>query len=74
VVASPKPITIVEKQEIRRLVGLDFIVVCCGGGGIPVVREDRTFAGVDGVYAQGFLITRAQPAGMEVAYHGKRYH
>lgn len=48
-VASPKPITIVEKNEIQQLIDLDFIVICCGGGGIPVVREDRTFSGVDAV-------------------------
>lgn len=49
VVASPRPITIVEKSEIRTLVGLDFIVICCGGGGIPVIREGRAFHGVDAV-------------------------
>lgn len=49
VVASPRPVTIVEKSEIRELIGMDFIVVCCGGGGIPVVREGRAFHGVDAV-------------------------
>jgi carbamate kinase len=49
VVASPEPITIVEKEEIRRLIEMDFIVICCGGGGIPVMREGRTFSGVDAV-------------------------
>ncbi len=49
VVASPRPVTIVEKKEIRTLIGMDFIVICCGGGGIPVIREGRTFCGVDAV-------------------------
>lgn len=49
VVVSPKPVTIVEKREIRRLLENGFIVVCCGGGGIPVIREGRSFAGVDAV-------------------------
>lgn len=49
VVASPKPITIVEKREIKKLIEMDFIVICCGGGGIPVIREGRTFSGVDAV-------------------------
>jgi carbamate kinase len=49
VVASPKPLTIVEKREIRRLIDLDFIVTCCGGGGIPVTKEGRAFHGVDAV-------------------------
>ena len=49
VVASPRPRTIVEKREIRTLIESDFIVICCGGGGIPVVREGRAFSGVDAV-------------------------
>ncbi len=49
VVGSPQPMTIVERREIRTLIDLDFIVICCGGGGIPVVREDRGFQGVDAV-------------------------
>jgi len=49
VVASPIPLTIVEKKEIQRLIDQDFIVICCGGGGIPVVREGRRFCGVDAV-------------------------
>ena len=49
VVASPDPVTIVEKREIQRLIGQDFIVICCGGGGIPVVRDGRRFCGMDAV-------------------------
>lgn len=48
-VVSPQPQTIVEKREIRKLIEMDFIVICCGGGGIPVVREGRSFSGVDAV-------------------------
>jgi carbamate kinase len=48
-VASPRPITIVEKREISKLIDMDFIVICCGGGGIPVIREGRSFYGVDAV-------------------------
>ncbi len=49
VVASPEPVTIVERREIRQLVDMDFIVICCGGGGIPVIRHGRAFQGVDAV-------------------------
>lgn len=49
VVASPKPVTIIEKREIQRLIDSGFIVICCGGGGIPVVRNGRAFNGVDAV-------------------------
>ncbi len=38
-----------EKREIRQLIEMDFIVICCGGGGIPVIREGRSFCGVDAV-------------------------
>ena len=30
VVASPRPVTIVEKREIRKLIDMGFIVICCG--------------------------------------------
>jgi len=49
VVASPKPLNIVEHREIKKLIDLDFIVICCGGGGIPVVRKERKFRGVEAV-------------------------
>ena len=49
VVASPRPVTIIEKREIKKLIEMDFIVICCGGGGIPVIREGRAFSGVDAV-------------------------
>jgi carbamate kinase len=57
-VASPQPVTIVEKREIRKLIQLDFIVICCGGGGIPVIREGRSFAGVDAVIDKDLVSAR----------------
>ena len=39
VVASPEPIQIVELSAIRLLVDSGALVVCTGGGGIPVVRD-----------------------------------
>jgi carbamate kinase len=49
VVASPKPLAIVERREIKKLIELDFIVICCGGGGIPVIHKGRKFRGVEAV-------------------------
>jgi len=39
VVPSPLPSAILEIDVIRRLVQSGFLVICCGGGGIPVVRN-----------------------------------
>jgi carbamate kinase len=39
VVASPKPLQVVETSTIRLLVDAGVIVICAGGGGIPVVRD-----------------------------------
>jgi carbamate kinase len=67
VVASPKPITIVEKREITRLIEMDFIVICCGGGGIPVIREGRTFCGVDAVIDKDLASAKlAQEVGVDI--------
>ncbi|MGA2402382.1 MAG: carbamate kinase [Syntrophobacteraceae bacterium] len=49
VVASPRPVTIIEKREIKRLIDMGFIVIACGGGGIPVIRHGRAFHGIDAV-------------------------
>ena len=50
VVPSPDPKEIVELDVIRQLVRDHAIVICTGGGGIPVVREpDGTLRGVEAV-------------------------
>jgi len=67
VVASPRPVTIVEKREIRSLIQMGFIVICCGGGGIPVIREGRSFAGVDAVIDKDLASARlAQEVGVDL--------
>ncbi|NUR62074.1 MAG: carbamate kinase [Catenulispora sp.] len=39
VVASPEPLRVLDAGAVRTLVEAGFVVVACGGGGIPVVRE-----------------------------------
>lgn len=55
VVASPRPVRIVEKDSILNLLDHEFIVVACGGGGIPVVRTpDGDHHGVAAVIDKDF--------------------
>src|SRR5690606_4954096 len=41
VIASPKPLAIQEINAIKALIQDNFIVIACGGGGIPVVRNEH---------------------------------
>jgi len=49
VVASPDPKVIAERNAIRTLVDAGFVVVACGGGGIPIIEESGTAMGVEAV-------------------------
>ena len=50
VVASPIPVDVVEKASISHLVNSGFLVIACGGGGIPVVKQgDGDYVGVPAV-------------------------
>lgn len=40
VVPSPEPLEVIEVEEIGRLIDRGNLVICAGGGGIPVIRED----------------------------------
>jgi carbamate kinase len=55
VVPSPQPLEIVELAVIEGLVGAGVLVVCAGGGGIPVAEQpDGSFAGVEAVIDKDF--------------------
>jgi carbamate kinase len=41
VVASPQPQEIIELDIIEALIDLGYIVIACGGGGIPVLRDPQ---------------------------------
>ncbi|MEM3305080.1 MAG: carbamate kinase, partial [Thermoplasmata archaeon] len=49
VVPSPEPKKIVESDAILKLLENGFIVISVGGGGIPVIRKNGGFVGVEGV-------------------------
>jgi carbamate kinase len=48
-VPSPQPVTILETPAIRALLEQNMVVVAAGGGGVPVVRGQNGFQGVDAV-------------------------
>ena len=48
-VASPRPVEILELEQIRALAERGAVVIAGGGGGIPVVRRDGVLAGVAAV-------------------------
>jgi carbamate kinase len=49
VVASPQPQRIVQLGAIRTLVDAGYLVVCVGGGGVPVIEVERGQIGVEAV-------------------------
>ncbi|MBE6053232.1 MAG: carbamate kinase [Clostridium sartagoforme] len=54
VVASPKPKSIIEINTIKNLIDTGQVVIACGGGGIPVVKEGTHLKGVSAVIDKDF--------------------
>lgn len=54
VIASPKPVDVVEKEVIKTLMNNNVIVITVGGGGIPVVQRGNQLVGVDAVIDKDF--------------------
>lgn len=55
VVPSPKPKKVVEQLTIESLIQNGNIVIACGGGGIPVVKQNEKLVGVDAVIDKDFV-------------------
>ncbi|MEX3173842.1 carbamate kinase [Serratia quinivorans] len=49
VVPSPKPLNIIETAAINALIAQGHLVVCAGGGGIPVLRQEGKLQGIEAV-------------------------
>ncbi len=49
VVPSPMPLEIVERNAILSQLRSGFLPICTGGGGIPVIKKDKTLTGVEAV-------------------------
>ena len=49
VVPSPLPIDIIEKDSIKALLDNGQVVICAGGGGIPVINKNNKLEGVAAV-------------------------
>jgi len=57
VVASPKPIRIIEIEEIKSLVNKGYVTIACGGGGVPVIK-DKELKGVEAVIDKDYATER----------------
>ena len=70
VVASPRPVDIVERDSILNLLDHEFIVVACGGGGIPVVKDAAgDYHGVPAVIDKDFASSKlAEVVGADVLF------
>ncbi|MFW6320184.1 MAG: carbamate kinase, partial [Bacillota bacterium] len=49
VVPSPLPVDVIEKDMIKSLLTSGHIVICAGGGGVPVIEKDYVIQGVAAV-------------------------
>lgn len=54
VVASPRPKEIIEIDTVKDLVEAGEVVITCGGGGIPVIKEGNSLKRVDAVIDKDF--------------------
>lgn len=58
VIASPKPISIVEKDMISNLVDNGYVLIAAGGGGVPVIQSNNKIEGVAAVIDKDFAAAK----------------
>jgi carbamate kinase len=67
VVPSPVPVRIIQWREIQKLMEQHFIVIACGGGGIPVIKNGTHFQGVEAVIDKDLASARlAEQIGADI--------
>lgn len=54
VVPSPRPIDVIEKKTVERLIAAGNVVITVGGGGIPVILRDGLLYGTPAVIDKDF--------------------
>jgi carbamate kinase len=54
VIASPKPIDVLEKMSLLTLLEKHHIIIAGGGGGIPVIQTKDGYMGIDAVIDKDF--------------------
>ena len=57
VVVSPLPKRIVELNEIQKMIDMGVLVICCGGGGVPIVYNLDILCGVEAVIDKDHVST-----------------
>ena len=58
VVPSPLPIDIIEKESIKTLIANGQVVICAGGGGIPVIEKNNKLEGVAAVIDKDYASSK----------------
>ena len=59
VVPSPQPLRILEQESVQRLLDAGTVVICAGGGGAPVTRDEHGhLSGVEAVVDKDYTSAR----------------